>query len=98
MHFNVSTFIAPYLQQFSSVVQDIFFWCCLGQLCIVYGANLASEFSKIMSELHRLKVLFGTNLVRKISFVELKKKHNKCPISIFGANNVQTIMYILDGI
>ena len=47
-------------------------WCYLGQICIVFGANLALTLKILMQELHLPKVQFATNVVSKIS-TEAKK-------------------------
>ena len=55
-----STFKALYLCQFSAAVQKRHF--CGAKICIIFGANIASQFKRFMLELHLKKVLFGTNL------------------------------------
>ena len=37
------------------------------QICIKFDYDFVSKFEKIMQDLHLLMVLFGTNLVSKIS-------------------------------
>ena len=47
--FIASSFMEPYLHQFSAVVQKI--WCYLGQICIIFFANLTSRIENFMSYL-----------------------------------------------
>ena len=62
-----------------------FFWYYLGQICIIFGANLVVQ--KMVPELYLLMVLFGTNLVSNIS------KHQStifnAKSTLFGANKVR---------
>ena len=56
MHFSATTFITPYLHQFSAVVKKIPFF--VEQICIIFGANLASllkKFKKFISLDNRKK-------------------------------------------
>ena len=51
MHFSACTLLAPYLHQFSAVVQFMhFIQCCLGQICSTFGANLATKLRIIDAE------------------------------------------------
>ena len=53
MYFSASIFLAPYLLQFSAVVQNLhLIWCYFRQICIRFGANLASnlKFKKMYAE------------------------------------------------
>ena len=56
---TVQSFIIPYLHHFLKCYRKHIFWCSLGQIWILFGANLDSLLKKFMSKLH----LFGTNLV-----------------------------------
>jgi hypothetical protein len=53
--------MASKLHQFYAVMHKIpFFGAILGQICIIFGSNLASKLKKVMPELH----FFGANKVQ----------------------------------
>ena len=43
VYFSASTLLAPYLHQFSAMMQIMHFLCYLRQICIIFFANLASK-------------------------------------------------------
>ena len=89
-HLCASTFFAPYLHPFSVVVHFMhWIWFYLGQICIKFDANFALRFQKLMLVLHFLVVLFGTNLVNKISTKASNAPLFKAQLALFIANTVQ---------
>ena len=74
-------------------------WCrlcnflvILIQICIKFGANLASELKKIMQKQHFLIVLYGTNLVSHISTIF------NAQLALFKCKKRKDLMHILVGL
>ena len=53
---------------FCSGEENALFLCYLGQICIIFGANLTSYLNIIILKLHLPKVLFGPKGKNRIIF------------------------------
>ena len=86
MDFSASTFMAPYLDQFSAVMQNMHF---LGAIfCIIFVSNYIIFFLNI-PELHLLKDKFSWQHQHQRSERIQKSTKFNGHLELFGANKVQ---------